>query len=100
MYARTRLPVKHPRLDGPRCWTRWAIQIASARNLYGMPRDHMKGGQRAFILGDRTAIEGKTTGRDLRPRHVLAVEKKLRRYLCVCTEPRPRKVGVIEVVPC
>lgn len=56
-----------------------------------------------FILGDHTAIEVKATDnvtdRDLRPLQALAEEKKLKHYLCVCAEPRPRRVGAVEVVP-
>ena len=29
----------------------------------------------------------------------LAEESLLRRYICVCLEPRPRRVGAIEVLP-
>lgn len=56
-----------------------------------------------FILGDHTAIEVKATDnvtdRDLRPLQALAEEKKLKRYLCVCTEPRRRTVGGVEILP-
>ncbi|MBK7976224.1 MAG: DUF4143 domain-containing protein [Deltaproteobacteria bacterium] len=56
-----------------------------------------------FILGDHTAIEVKATDnvsdRDLRPLQALAEEKKLERYLCVCTEPRRRTVGGVEILP-
>ena len=56
-----------------------------------------------FALGDHTAIEVKATGnvtdRDLRSLQALAEEKKLERYLCVCTERRLRTLAVIQVVP-
>ena len=56
-----------------------------------------------FIVGDHTAIEAKAkeniSARDLRSLRAIAEEKKLKRYLCVSLEPRPRKLGEIEVVP-
>lgn len=36
---------------------------------------------------------------DLRPLRALAEEEKLRRYLCVCVEPRRRRVGETDVLP-
>ena len=56
-----------------------------------------------FILGDHTAIEVKCTANlypgDLKPLRALAEEEKLRRYLCVCLEPRRRRVGETDVLP-
>ncbi len=56
-----------------------------------------------FILGDHTAIEVKCKAnvgpRDLKALRALAEEEKLRRYLCVCLEPRRRRVGGVEVLP-
>ncbi len=56
-----------------------------------------------FIIGDHTAVEVKAkenvSSRDLRSLRALAEEKKLKRYLCVCLEPRPRKVDGIAVLP-
>jgi hypothetical protein len=56
-----------------------------------------------FILGNHTAIEikAKTTvsPSDLKGLVALAEEGLLKRYLCVCLEPRPRKVGAIEILP-
>ena len=56
-----------------------------------------------FILGDHTAIEVKCTANvypgDLKPLRALAEEEKLRRYLCVCLEPRRRRLGEVEVLP-
>ncbi len=56
-----------------------------------------------FILGDHTAIEVKAKATvspdDLKGLAALAEESLLRRYLCVCLEPRPRRVGKIDVVP-
>jgi predicted AAA+ superfamily ATPase len=56
-----------------------------------------------FILGDHTAVEVKgkatITPRDLRSLRALAEDKGLRRYLCVCLEPRPRKVDGIIILP-
>ena len=56
-----------------------------------------------FILGDHTAIEVKCKANvgpgDLKALRALAEEEKLRRYLCVCLEPRRRWVGGMEVLP-
>ena len=56
-----------------------------------------------FILGDHTAIEVKGKANvspgDLKALRALAEEKKLRRYLCVCLEPRRRRVGGVDVLP-
>jgi predicted AAA+ superfamily ATPase len=56
-----------------------------------------------FILGDHTAIEvkAKTTvsPTDLKGLMALAEESLLRRYVCVCLESRPRRVGNIDVLP-
>ena len=56
-----------------------------------------------FILGDHTAIEvkAKTTvsPTDLKGLMALAEESLLRRYVCVCLESRPRRVGNIAVLP-
>ncbi len=56
-----------------------------------------------FILGDHTAIEVKAkstvSASDLKGLLALAEESLLRRYLCVCLEPRPRRVGPVDVLP-
>jgi predicted AAA+ superfamily ATPase len=56
-----------------------------------------------FVLGDHTAVEAKAkenvTPQDLRSLRALAEEKMLKRYLCVCLEPRPRSVEGIVVLP-
>lgn len=56
-----------------------------------------------FILGDHTAIEVKTSKNvarsEFKPLLALAEEKKMKRYLCVCLEDRPRQVGVVQVLP-
>jgi predicted AAA+ superfamily ATPase len=56
-----------------------------------------------FIIGDHTAIEVKAkesiSPGDLKSLRALSEEKKLRRYLCVCLEPRPRRVAGIDVLP-
>ncbi len=56
-----------------------------------------------FILGDHTAVEVKAkenvSPQDLRSLRALAEEKMLKRYLCVCLEPRPRKTGGVAVLP-
>jgi len=56
-----------------------------------------------FILGDHTAIEVKAKATvspdDLKGLLALTEETLLRRYVCVCLEPRPRRVGNIDVLP-
>lgn len=56
-----------------------------------------------FVLGDHTAIAVKCKTNvqpgDLKALRALAEERKLRRYLCVCLESRPRRVGSVEVLP-
>lgn len=57
-----------------------------------------------FIVGDHTAIEVKAkenvSAPDLKSLLALAEERKFRSLLCVCLEPRPRKVGAVSIVPC
>jgi predicted AAA+ superfamily ATPase len=56
-----------------------------------------------FILGDHTAIEVKSknniSAQDLKSLQALAEEKQLKRYLCVCFEPRAREVSGMTVLP-
>jgi predicted AAA+ superfamily ATPase len=56
-----------------------------------------------FILGDHTAIEVKAkatvSANDLKGLMALSEESLLRQYVCVCLEPRPRRVGPIDVLP-
>jgi len=56
-----------------------------------------------FVVGDHTAIEVKAKEnvsiRDLRSLRALAEEKKMKRYLCVSLEPRPRDVEGIRILP-
>lgn len=56
-----------------------------------------------FILGGHTAVEVKAketvSPQDLKSLGALAEEKRLKRYLCVSLEPRPRKVGQVTVLP-
>ena len=63
----------------------------------------MSGFEVDFILGDHTAIEVKGKANvspgDLKALRALAEEEKLRRYLCVCLEPRRRRVGGVDVLP-
>ena len=39
------------------------------------------------------------TGKDVKPLHALAEEKKMKRYLCVSLEPRRRKMDAVTVLP-
>ena len=56
-----------------------------------------------FIIGDHTAVETKAkeslSGQDLKSLRALAEEKKLKRYLCVCLEARPRRIENMTVLP-
>jgi predicted AAA+ superfamily ATPase len=56
-----------------------------------------------FVLGDHTGVEVKATDNvsphDLRSLRAIAEEKILKRLLCVCLEPRARKVDGIEILP-
>lgn len=56
-----------------------------------------------FIVGDHTAIEIKAkpnvSRQDLRSLAALMEEGRLKRYLCVCLEPRRRAIDDITVVP-
>jgi len=63
----------------------------------------MSGYEVDFVLGDHTAVEAKAkknvSDADLRSLHALAEERKLKRHICVCLEPRPRNVGAITLLP-
>lgn len=56
-----------------------------------------------FILGDHTAIEVKSkdnvSAQDLKSLRALAEEGQLKRYLCICLEPRAREVSGVTVLP-
>jgi predicted AAA+ superfamily ATPase len=56
-----------------------------------------------FIMGDHTAVEIKAkenvTPQDLKSLRAIAEEKKLKRYLCVSLESRPRQVDSITILP-
>lgn len=56
-----------------------------------------------FIVGDHTAVEVKATANvspaDLKGLRALAEEGRLKRYVFVCLEPRPRRVGNVDILP-
>lgn len=56
-----------------------------------------------FILGDHTAVEVKAketvSPRDVKSLRALAEERKLKRYLCVSLEARPRRFDGIKLLP-
>ncbi len=56
-----------------------------------------------FLIGDHTAIEVKgkeeVGNRDLRSLRSLMEEETFKRYICVCLEPRPRRVDEILILP-
>ncbi len=56
-----------------------------------------------FIVGDHTAVEVKAkenvSPQDLKSLRALAEEKKLKRFLCVSLEKRPRRMDGVTVLP-
>ena len=56
-----------------------------------------------FLLGDHTAIEVKAkehvSADDLKPLRALAEERRVKRYLCVSLESRPRRLGDVTILP-
>lgn len=56
-----------------------------------------------FLIGDHTAIEVKATATvapsDIKSLNALAEEKRWKRLLCVCLEPRRRQLGGVTVLP-
>ncbi|MBI3263993.1 MAG: DUF4143 domain-containing protein [Acidobacteria bacterium] len=56
-----------------------------------------------FLLSDHTAIEVKAKERvaaaDLKPLRALAEERRVKRYLCVSLESRPRRIGDVTILP-
>jgi len=56
-----------------------------------------------FIIGDHTAIEVKAketvSPQDVKSLRAIADERKLKHYICVSLEPRPRRVGGIALMP-
>jgi len=55
-----------------------------------------------FLIGDHTAIEltaANVSERDLKSLTALAEERRFKHLLCVSLEPRPRRVGAVDVLP-
>jgi predicted AAA+ superfamily ATPase len=56
-----------------------------------------------FILGDHTAVELKAkrtvSKQDIRSLEALSEENKLKNYLCVCLDTRPRTIGKVRILP-
>ncbi len=56
-----------------------------------------------FIIGDHTAVEVKAkeniSRNDVKSLMMLAEERKLKQYLCVSLEPRPRRFGIVDILP-
>ena len=56
-----------------------------------------------FIIGDHTAVEVKAkeniSRNDVKALMMLAEERKLKRYLCVSLEPRPRRFENVDILP-
>lgn len=57
-----------------------------------------------FLIGDHTAIEVKAkqniSAQDMKSLRALAEENVFKRYICVCLEPRVRRLGPVTVMPC
>lgn len=56
-----------------------------------------------FLIGDHTAIEVKAkenvSAQELKSLRALAEENAFRRYVCVCLEPRVRRLGPVTIMP-
>ena len=72
----------------------------------GTPLSHWRstsGFEVDFVLGDHTAVELKAKPNvapaDLKSLRALAEEETLRRLICVSLEPRPRRIGALQVLP-
>ena len=56
-----------------------------------------------FLIGDHTAIEVKAkanvSAQELKSLRALAEENAFKRYVCVCLEPRVRRLGPVTVMP-
>jgi predicted AAA+ superfamily ATPase len=72
----------------------------------GSPVSHWRsasGYEVDFVLGDHTAVEVKAkenvAARDLRSLQALAEERSIRHAVCVTREPRPRRVGQLDLMP-
>lgn len=82
-------------------------ELTSYRDyISGMPLSYWRstsGFEVDFIIGDHTAVEVKAkenvAPQDLKPLLALAEEKKLKRYLLVSLESRPRKVESVTILP-
>lgn len=80
-----------------RCWSDYGDgqPLAYWRSTSGFEVD--------FILGDHTAVEVKArpvvAASDLKPLLALREEGMLKRFLCVTLEPRPRRIGDVQLLP-
>ena len=56
-----------------------------------------------FLVGDHTAIEVRAkenvSAQDLKSLRALAEENVCKRYVCVCLEPRVRRLGPVTLLP-
>jgi predicted AAA+ superfamily ATPase len=93
--------------SGPAFETWLHHELACHRDyVSGEPLSHWRsasGLEVDFVVADHTAVEAKAkhevTDRDLRGLRALAEEGILKRHVCVSLEPRPRRVGAIDVLP-
>ena len=56
-----------------------------------------------FLIGDHTALEVKAkqnvSVQDLKSLHAVAEEQVFKRYICVCLEPRVRRLDAVTIMP-
>ena len=56
-----------------------------------------------FLIGDHTALAVKAkpnvSAQDLRSLRAMAEEQVFKRYICVCLEPRVRRLGAVTIMP-
>ena len=78
-----------------RTWQPTSAHTSRRRSTSGFEVD--------FILGDHTAVESKAkdnvSANDLAGLRALGAERKFRRLVCVCMEPRRREADGIVILP-
>jgi predicted AAA+ superfamily ATPase len=81
-------------------------ELVARRDYFsGVPIQHWRstsGFEVDFLLGDHAAIEvksGRVGDSDLRSLRAIAEEHRFKHLICVCLEPRPRRVGSVDILP-